>query len=128
MRATSARPERPTRHSIAAVWAKWRVYGDAHARSCNEELISEINDAVERCRLRLNDHGAQPDDDPVVHDEEVDIDAPEEVAGDDLTVEERGRPPRTRRTPAHYTPSWYVDEICAVLPDSDALRFLEDPY
>ena len=118
------------------LWIKWVGYHettpmwkhDLLKQTCNAELLSEINDAVERCRLRLNDHGAQPDDDPVVHDEEADLDAPEAVTGDDPAGDERGRPRRTRRAPAHYTPSWYVDEIFAVLPDSDALRFLEDPY
>ena len=114
------------------LWIKWVGYHettpmwkhDLLKQTCNEELLSEIRDAVERCRLRSNDHGAQPDDDPVVHDAEADADAPEAAADAESEVDTRGRPQRSRRAPAHYSPTWYVDEVSAVLPGSEALRFL----
>ena len=85
------------------LWVKWKDYADATPmwrhdllkQNCNEELLQEVADAVQRCRDQLN-IGREPDDDPVVGDETAITDEVVVVPGT------HGRPGRNRQAPARF--------------------------
>ena len=84
------------------LWVKWKDYADATPmwrhdllqQNCNEELLQEVADAVQRCRDQLN-IGREPDDDPEVGDETV---ATDEAAVPGI----HGRPGRVRQAPTRF--------------------------
>ena len=77
----------------------WR--SDLLPQVANQELLDEIEDAVQRCREELRE-AAEIDDDPVVADDE------EQLRVDEGDVTD-GR--RARKTTTRYVPTWFLSEL-----------------
>lgn len=103
------------------LWIKWKGYIDPSAewksdiekQTSNEELLKEIEDAVQRYKDEQG--GREPEDDPVVEDELIeqrepeggDAEQPEQAAND---AHGPRRPTRRRATVDRYEPIWYLPQ------------------